>query len=161
MGRNLRREAQIALEGILIGSNARSPKRARKPRAFCLTLTYMDVGSPHNPRPLCTEKKVAASVAREKLVCPHEQHFARSTVRFSHHTPSGCFRRLCLHSLLTQIDRQVANSRMGGTLRSVSALSSQIHLPGWAKCPVLSRSTRIASEGGKCSSPGLRSIRPR
>jgi hypothetical protein len=44
IGRNLRREAQIALEGILIGSNARSPKRARKTRAFRLTLTYMEVG---------------------------------------------------------------------------------------------------------------------
>ncbi len=30
IGRNLRREAKIALEGILIGSNARPPKRARK-----------------------------------------------------------------------------------------------------------------------------------
>ena len=44
IGRNLRREAQFALEGILIRSNARSPKRARKTRAFHLTLTYMDVG---------------------------------------------------------------------------------------------------------------------
>ena len=34
------REAQIALEDILIRSNARSPKRARKTRAFRLTLTY-------------------------------------------------------------------------------------------------------------------------
>ena len=46
IGRNLRREAHIALEGILIRSNARSPKRARKTRAFPLTLTYMDVGFP-------------------------------------------------------------------------------------------------------------------
>ena len=44
IGRNLRREAQIALEGILIRSNARSPKRARKTRAFSLTSTYMEVG---------------------------------------------------------------------------------------------------------------------
>ena len=44
IGRNLRREAQTALEGILIRSNARSPKRARKTRAFRLTLTYMEVG---------------------------------------------------------------------------------------------------------------------
>src|SRR5271163_2347286 len=36
IGRNLRREAQIALEGILIRSNARSPKRARKTRGFSL-----------------------------------------------------------------------------------------------------------------------------
>jgi hypothetical protein len=43
IGRNLRREAQIALEGILIRSNARSPKRARKTRAFRLTLN-MEVG---------------------------------------------------------------------------------------------------------------------
>ena len=35
---------KIALEGIPIRSNARSPKRARKTRAFPLTLTYMDVG---------------------------------------------------------------------------------------------------------------------
>jgi hypothetical protein len=46
IGRNLRREAQTALEGILIRSNARSPKRARKTRAFRLTLTYMEVGFP-------------------------------------------------------------------------------------------------------------------
>jgi hypothetical protein len=44
IGRNLRREAQSALEGILIRSNARSPKRARTTRAFRLTLTYMEVG---------------------------------------------------------------------------------------------------------------------
>jgi hypothetical protein len=44
--RNLRREAQIALEDILIRSNARSPKRARKARAFRWTLTYMEVGYP-------------------------------------------------------------------------------------------------------------------
>ena len=43
IGRNLRREAQIALEGILIKSNARSPKRAQETRAFRLTLTYMEV----------------------------------------------------------------------------------------------------------------------
>ena len=48
IGRNLRREAHIALEGILIRSNARSPKRARKTRAFPLTLTYMEVGYPDN-----------------------------------------------------------------------------------------------------------------
>ena len=46
IGRNLRREAHIAPEGILIRSTARSPKRARKNRAFHLTLTYMDVGYP-------------------------------------------------------------------------------------------------------------------
>ena len=46
IGRNLRREAQIALEDILIRSNARSPKRTRKTRAFRLTLTYMEVGFP-------------------------------------------------------------------------------------------------------------------
>ncbi len=46
IGRNLRREAKIALEGILIRSNARSPKRPRKTRAFRLTLTYMEVGYP-------------------------------------------------------------------------------------------------------------------
>ena len=38
------REAQIALEDILIRSNVRSPKRARKTCAFRLTLTYMEVG---------------------------------------------------------------------------------------------------------------------
>ena len=32
--------------GILIRSNARSPERAQRPRAFLLTLTYMDVGIP-------------------------------------------------------------------------------------------------------------------
>jgi hypothetical protein len=48
IGRNLRREAQSALEGILIRSNARSPKRARPTRAFRLTLTYMEVGYPYS-----------------------------------------------------------------------------------------------------------------
>ncbi len=41
-----RREAKIAPESVLIRSNARSPKRPRKTRAFRLTLTYMDVGFP-------------------------------------------------------------------------------------------------------------------
>ena len=36
IGRNLRRQAQSALEGILIRSNARSPKRARKNSCFSL-----------------------------------------------------------------------------------------------------------------------------
>ena len=36
IGRNLRREAHIALEGILIRSNARSPKRAGENSCFAL-----------------------------------------------------------------------------------------------------------------------------
>jgi hypothetical protein len=44
IGRNLRREAKRALENILIRSNARSPKRARKLVLLRLTLTYMEVG---------------------------------------------------------------------------------------------------------------------
>ena len=36
----------IALPGILIRLVARSPERARRPRVFLLTLTYMEVGIP-------------------------------------------------------------------------------------------------------------------
>ena len=54
-GRNHPPRGTVALESILIGANARSPERAQKPRAFSLTLTYMDVADseitthPHIP----------------------------------------------------------------------------------------------------------------
>ncbi len=44
MGRNHQPKGTIALGSILIRSAARSPERAQGPRAFRLTLTYMNVG---------------------------------------------------------------------------------------------------------------------
>ena len=46
MGRNHTPRGTVAPRGILIRSSARSPERGQRPRAFPLTLTYMDVGYP-------------------------------------------------------------------------------------------------------------------